>query len=119
MPWTMATFVIAGLSLIGTPLAVGFISKFQLVTAAIEIDLWYVGLWVLITSLLAVVYVWRVVEVAYFRPPADGATSMKEAPFSMLLPTVALGVAIVWFGIDGETTLVIAKTAAEALIEGY
>ncbi|NIT56183.1 MAG: monovalent cation/H+ antiporter subunit D family protein, partial [Aliifodinibius sp.] len=31
MPWTMGAFVIAGLSLIGVPLTVGFISKWYLI----------------------------------------------------------------------------------------
>ncbi|KZY98240.1 cation:proton antiporter, partial [Oleiphilus sp. HI0073] len=36
MPWTMAAFTIAGLSIIGVPLTVGFISKWYLVTGALE-----------------------------------------------------------------------------------
>ena len=36
MPITMAAFVLAGLSLIGVPLTVGFISKWYLILAALE-----------------------------------------------------------------------------------
>ena len=43
---------------------------------------------VLIGSLLAVIYVWRVVEVAYFREPVAGAAGpVNEAPLVMLIPT--------------------------------
>ena len=38
MPVTMAAFVLAGLSLIGVPLTVGFISKWYLILAALEAD---------------------------------------------------------------------------------
>jgi multicomponent Na+:H+ antiporter subunit D len=40
MPWTMAAFVAGGLSLIGVPLTVGFISKWYLVLAALEQGWW-------------------------------------------------------------------------------
>ena len=66
MPWTMAAFVVGGLSLIGVPLTAGFISKWQLVLAALDGGLWWVAMLVVLSSLLAVVYVWRVVEKAYF-----------------------------------------------------
>ena len=65
MPWTMAAFVGAGLSLIGVPLTVGFVSKWYLVQAALERGMWPVAVAVLIGSLMAVVYIWKVVEVAF------------------------------------------------------
>ncbi|MBT6800392.1 MAG: monovalent cation/H+ antiporter subunit D family protein, partial [Rhodospirillales bacterium] len=40
MPWTMAAFVVGGLSLIGVPLTVGFISKWYLIVAALEAGYW-------------------------------------------------------------------------------
>ena len=40
MPWTFAAIIIGGLSLIGVPLTVGFISKWYLVLAALEDQLW-------------------------------------------------------------------------------
>ncbi len=47
MPWTMAAFVLGGLSLIGVPVTVGFISKWYLVLAAVEEGLWLVAALVL------------------------------------------------------------------------
>jgi multicomponent Na+:H+ antiporter subunit D len=67
MPWTMAAFVLAGFSLIGVPLTVGFISKWYLVQAALERGMWPVAAVVLVGSLLAMIYVWKVVEP--IRPP--------------------------------------------------
>ena len=118
MPWTMAAFVVGGLSLIGVPLTVGFISKWYLILGALEADLWPVAALVVASSLLAVVYVWRVVEAAYFRPPPADAEPIREAPLAMLLPTWVLIGASVYFGIDASTTIGTARRAAEALFGG-
>lgn len=115
MPWTMAAFVAGGLSLIGVPLTVGFVSKWYLVQAALEKGMWPVALVVLFGSLLAVVYVWKVVEVAYFREPPDDP-GIREAPLSMLIPTWILVLANFWFGIDAKLTSGVAMRAARALL---
>jgi multicomponent Na+:H+ antiporter subunit D len=116
MPWTMAAFVAAGLSLIGIPLTAGFISKWYLVRAALESGLWPVAALVVASSLLAVAYIWRVVEVAYFTPPPAGADARDEAPLSLLVPTLILAAANVYFGIDAGFTLGAADRAARALL---
>jgi multicomponent Na+:H+ antiporter subunit D len=118
MPWTMAAFVAGGLSLIGVPLTVGFISKWYLILGALEKGWWPVAALVLITSLMAVVYVWRVVEAAYFHQPApaSAARQVREAPLSLLLPTWVLVVANIFFGIDAGLTTGVARRAAELLL---
>jgi multicomponent Na+:H+ antiporter subunit D len=115
MPWTMAAFVIGGLSLIGVPLTVGFISKWYLVLAAVEQGRWIVAGVVLLGSLLAVIYIWRVVEVAYFEE-ASGDEPVREAPLSLLIPTWALVLANLYFGIDATLTSGIASGAARLLM---
>jgi len=116
MPWTMAAFVGAGLSIIGVPLTVGFVSKWYLILGALEKGWWPVALLVLITSLMALVYIWRVVEVAYFQASPEGREPRGEAPLAMLLPTWALVLANFWFGIDARATVGVARRAAEALL---
>jgi multicomponent Na+:H+ antiporter subunit D len=114
MPWTMAAFVAAGLSLIGVPLTVGFISKWYLVLAALEQGMWLLVIAVVASSLLAVAYVWRVVEIAYFRGPAR--EGIREAPWSLLVPTWALVLANFWLGVDTRATVGLATQAAQALL---
>lgn len=116
MPWTLAAFLIAGLSLVGVPLTVGFISKWYLVLAGLEQGWWWLAVLVLAASLLAVVYVWRVVEVAYFQ--ASEGQAVTEAPPALLLPTWALVLANVYFGIDTQLTTGTALAAAKFLIGG-
>ena len=114
----MAAFVAGGLSIIGVPLTVGFISKWYLIQAALEKGWWLaVGL-ILVTSLLAIIYIWRVVEAAYFRPPPKGGPEVTEAPLTMLLPLWVLIGASLYFGIDATQTLGIAIGSAETLLRG-
>jgi multicomponent Na+:H+ antiporter subunit D len=120
MPLTMFAFVLGGLSLIGVPLTAGFISKWMLVQAALERGNWFVAAVILLGSLLAIVYIWRVVEVAYFRPAPEGdaAAKIAEAPLSMLIPTWVLIGASIYFGIHTSLTLGVAERAAQHLLGG-
>ncbi len=113
MPLTAAGLVIAGLSLIGVPGTVGFVSKWYLVLAALERGWWWLAMLVLLSSLLAVIYVWRVVEACYFREPAG---EWKEAPLSMVIPAWLLVAACVYFGLDTTVTVGAASDAARALM---
>jgi multicomponent Na+:H+ antiporter subunit D len=118
MPWTMFAFVLGGLSVIGVPLTTGFISKWYLVQAALEQGAWPLAVLVLVGSLLAVIYIWRVVEVAYLRPAPAGAPAVREAPLSMLIPTWLLIGASIYFGIDTSLTVGVARQAADILLAG-
>lgn len=115
MPWTTAAFVAAGLSIIGVPLTVGFVSKWYLVEAVIAEGWWPVAFIVVASSLIAFGYIWRVVETAYLREAPEGVVR-KEAPLSMLIPTWSFVALSYYFGIDAELTSAAASRAANALI---
>ena len=117
MPLTMFGFAIAGLSLIGVPLTAGFISKWYLVLGAMERGWWPVAVVVLSTSLLAVAYIWKVVEVAYFRPLPEDAGDLADPPLSMLIPAWVLILATIYFGIETSLTVGVAEQAARFLFE--
>ena len=120
MPWTMAAFVVGGLGLIGVPLTSGFVSKWLLVSAALEHDRWLVAVLVLVGSLLAIVYVWRVVEAAYFQSAdeSDADAEVHEAPVGLLLATwVLLGATLV-LGVYTDLTVGVAREAATTLLGG-
>lgn len=115
MPFTSLGLVIGGLSLIGVPGTAGFISKWYLVLAAIERGQWWLVALILTSSLLAVVYVWRFVEVAYFREPRKDVTR-REAPLRLLAPAAVLVAATVYFGFDTSFTVGSATQAAASLL---
>jgi multicomponent Na+:H+ antiporter subunit D len=119
MPLTAAAFVIAGLSLIGVPGTAGFISKWLLIEALMEQGgqgLLMVAI-VLVSSLMAVVYVWRTVEVLYFKPPCQELipTERTEAPITMLSMIVLMVAMNIVFGLMPDVPLSLAEAAAEML----
>lgn len=121
MPWTFGAIVIGGLSLIGVPGTAGFISKWYLVLAAIEKQNWFIVGVILTGSLLAVVYVWKLVEVLYFNvadKPQQGQISATEAPLMMLIPMWVLVLANVYFGFNTELTVGTAEQAVKLLLPG-
>ena len=124
MPWTMAAIVIGGLSLIGMPLTVGFVSKWYLVLAAIEAGMWPIALLVVAGSILAVVYVWRLVETAYFQRGEYESSELTrgagrcEAPALLLIPTWILVLANIYLGIDTRLTVDTTQAVAAALFGG-
>jgi len=120
MPWTTMAFVIGGLSLIGTPLTVGFISKWYLIVAALEKGWWWMAVLILLGSILAVIYIWKVVEVIYFQNgTADSQTTKyKEAPLSMLIPVWVIIFANIYFGVNASVVTDISQQAAVYLMGG-
>ena len=116
MPLTFLAFAIGGIGMIGVPMTAGFVSKWYLVLGALEAGLWWVAVIVLLASLLAVVYVWRVIEVGWFREPPDDA--VIEAPMAMLIPTgIMIGASVV-FGIWTGPMVHVAREAAAMLLGG-
>jgi multicomponent Na+:H+ antiporter subunit D len=118
MPWTMAAFSVAGLALIGTPGTAGFVSKWFLVLGAIERGWWPLAFLIVASSLIALVYVGRFLEVVWMREPAQGLADAADPPGSVLLPILILAAATVYFGLDTQLTAGIAGQAAQSLLGG-
>ena len=122
MPWTMSALVVAGLSLIGVPGTAGFVSKWYLLTAALEqgtLGIVLVAV-IVIGSLMAVVYIWRIVETAWFRAPAEQAEgdqqAVGEAPLAMLAVTWAAALSNIYFGLFTRVPRELATSAAADLL---
>jgi multicomponent Na+:H+ antiporter subunit D len=106
------------LSLIGVPLTAGFVSKWYLILAALDSGAWWLAAMIVVASMMAVVYVWRVVEAAWFHEPPAGRAPVAEAPAALLVPVWVLVAANVYFGIDTRLTVGTAQRAAEVLLGG-
>jgi multicomponent Na+:H+ antiporter subunit D len=137
MPLTFGAVVVAGLGLIGVPPTAGFASKWAMAAALVEDDQWLILAVMLTSSLLAMVYVGRIVEVGWFRAPADsdgqtakngeqamaaanpGAVRVREQTSLLMAGSVALlAVASVYFGIDASLPSSLADGAARILTGG-
>jgi multicomponent Na+:H+ antiporter subunit D len=112
MPWTFAALALAGLSLIGIPTTVGFISKWYLLMGIMENGWWPIIPLIVIGSLLAVVYMWKIIEAAYFFPRPSDRAAVKEAPLELLLPLWILVGCNFYFGIQADITIGIANEVA-------
>ncbi len=117
-PWTMTAFAIAGLSLIGIPLTAGFQSKYALILALLESGWWWAALLVVFTSVLAVIYIGRILEGVFFRAPLNPNKPRREAPMLILVPLWILALANIWIGINGGFVTGLADDAAAALFAG-
>lgn len=118
MPVTMIAVIIGGLSLIGTPGTVGFISKYYLAIGALDKGWWWLVFVIMTSSFLAVLYMGRMIEAIWFRPPSEIAKAASDPPLPMLIPIVILTIAVIWFGFDTRMTVDIAAQIAETLLGG-
>lgn len=86
MPWTMAAFSIGAISMIGLPPAVGFISKWYIVSGAMAAEHWLAVAVIALSTLLNAGYFLPIVYRAFFHAPrADEAShSHGEAPLPMV-----------------------------------
>ena len=118
MPWTFAAFVISGLSLIGVPGTAGFIGKWYLVSAALELGIAGLALVsvILAGSLMAVVYIWRIVEAACFQTPLETAENETTIPPAFVAAVWVVALANIFFGINPDAPLTLAQSAAVALL---
>jgi multicomponent Na+:H+ antiporter subunit D len=119
MPWTFGAFVIAALSLIGIPGTAGFVSKWYLISAAMELGTAGLPLVavILVSSLMAVVYVWRIVEAACFAEAADRPISPAGVP-PLLVATLWLAAALnIYFGLFPDLPLTLSGDAAAELLD--
>lgn len=109
MPWTMACFTVAALSMVGIPPTAGFFSKWYLALASVESGQWAFLAVIVASSLLTAVYLFRILENVYERsgevedsrgrpdPAAPPAT--EDPPAAMLGPTAVLAVGLVVLGL--------------------
>jgi multicomponent Na+:H+ antiporter subunit D len=94
MPWTCFALLLACLSMIGMPPSAGFITKWYLILAVLEVKKYAFVAVIFASTLLMIVYFWRLIEIIYIRPaPSDEITAVRyqEAPASMLIPCLILG----------------------------
>ncbi len=103
MPFTMAGFTVAALSMIGVPPTCGFFSKWYLISGGIEAGRWSFVVALLISSLVNAILFFKIIEQAFFDRPFETdnhrETTIDEAPPSMLFPLLITAALILLLGI--------------------
>lgn len=108
MPKVFVIYTISGLALMGVPGLCGFISKWNLVKAALDNGtvLAYVGIAALLISALLTAIYMLTISVRAFFPGKNfdyGKLQNVEDPnWLMILPLVVFAVAMFWFGLHSE-----------------
>jgi multicomponent Na+:H+ antiporter subunit D len=111
-PLSLFAFGLAGVSLMGLPPSGGFLAKWLLLEAAWMQRAWFWMAVLLLGSLLAAAYVYRVLAAAFANPPAPAEAAVRSAPsggrpvpLSMSLPALLLALASVAMGLWVEPLL--------------
>ncbi|RTZ90806.1 MAG: monovalent cation/H+ antiporter subunit D family protein [Deltaproteobacteria bacterium] len=110
MPFTMAAFCLAALSMVGVPPTAGFFSKWYLVLGTVTGKQWLMTAVILASSLLNAVYFFRIIERIYFSSfvglAGNGhghhetpAVAVAEAPLTMLIPILIMALGILAVGL--------------------
>ncbi len=96
MPYSCLAFILAALTMIGMPPGAGFITKWYLILAALDADNYIFVAVIFFSTLLMIVYFWRVIEIMYIRVGKEAdeiaVDRVQEAPLPMLLPGLFLGI---------------------------
>jgi multicomponent Na+:H+ antiporter subunit D len=108
-PFTMTAFVIAALAMIGVPPTCGFFSKWYLILGGLEANHYGFVAALILSSLMNVVMFFRIFEIAYFEPFAEGhghehghgpaPQPIKDAPWSMVVPLLLVAVGLIVLGL--------------------
>ncbi|MDH5490015.1 MAG: proton-conducting transporter membrane subunit, partial [Rhodospirillaceae bacterium] len=120
MPFTMAAFSVGALSMIGLPPTAGFISKWYILSGALETEQMFAVGVIIISTLLNAAYFLPIIYVAFFKPEKSPPKHPHgEAPLAIVIAIslTAIGTMLIFFFPD--LPLGLAQTMAETAIGGY
>ncbi len=127
-PLSVFTFAIAGISLMGLPPSAGFIAKWLLLSAAIDSGQWWWAMVILGGGLMAAVYIFRVLNLAFVNVQPSGDLPALQQPTVRSLPAVmplcafALALGAIALGFNSQWILELlnvgAPTTAQLLSHG-
>ena len=122
MPVTMFTFLIASLALVGIPLTCGFISKYAIVTSAINVSSVQsiIGIVaIIISAILTLIYLFSIVISAYL-PSNDFnekvIKDVNEAGFSIKFVLIIITILIIYFGVNSVGLVSFIESVAKGII---
>ena len=109
MPWTLAAFAVASLSMIGLPPTAGVISKWYIVTGALQAQHWVALAVIVASTLLNAGYFVPIVYRAFLREPPAVDAAHGEAPVTMVVALVATAALTVMLFFLGDVPITLAR----------
>lgn len=124
MPFTMSAFVLGAIAMIGVPPTCGFFSKWYLILGGLEAGHIEFVVALILSSLMNVVLFFKIFEIGFFEPWAEGtdshghphrpAIAMREAPASMVAPLMVSAIALVALGLMNSKIVAFIENALPA-----
>lgn len=120
MPVTMALYTVGAMSMIGIPLFMGFVSKYNFALGIMESNNWWVMFILVLSGLLNIIYYLPISLRGYFGKVAQekmdqGRAFKSERKLSETLPILILGIAVVALGIFSSGLLEIITKGVSSL----
>ena len=121
MPFTCGVMLVSSVAMVGIPPLCGFVSKWNLLTAAAETGLTMgtVGVAALIISaVLTAIYLFTVALPMYFRPLNEGVTftENRDPSWMMKLPLAILTLLVIGLGLCSQPIVVFLRQIAAGVI---
>ncbi len=107
MPWTMAAFALASLSVVGIPVTSGFVSKWYLAIGAVEAQSLILLAVLLVSSLLNAIYLGSIVYKAYFEKESSANEEIREVPWIVAPLTISAALSLL-LGLYSDPVLALA-----------
>ena len=102
-PFILMSFALAALSLMGLPPSAGFVAKWMMLKAALSSGQWGYAMVIVGGGVLAMAYLFRVLEIAMRAPPEDAPP--LRFPRGLAIPGMVLAVAAVLLGVFSDLPL--------------
>jgi proton-translocating NADH-quinone oxidoreductase chain N len=116
MPITAIAFIISLLALMGMPPLNGFISELTIVTASFQADTAWLGVLLIVNSVLSAAFYLRIVRVILQPVKTEKVRQAKEASWVLLLPICIMVGMIVLFGLWPDPVIKLMQDAAASLL---
>jgi proton-translocating NADH-quinone oxidoreductase chain N len=116
MPLTLIVFAISLFALTGMPPLNGFVSELTLFTSAVQANMAWLGIAIILNSILSAAYYLQLIRFLVRPGTSEKLEKVKEAPLIMLVPICIMAVLIILFGVYPDPVLSLARKAAQSLL---
>ena len=116
MPLTMILFAVSLFALTGMPPLNGFVSELTLFTSAVQANMAWLGIAIILNSVLSAAYYLQVIRFLVRPGMSEKLEKVKEAPLIMLVPIAIMAILIVLLGVYPDPVLSLARKAAQSLL---
>jgi NADH-quinone oxidoreductase subunit N len=99
-PWVAAAFTAMLLSLAGIPLTAGFVGKFYLIAAGVNMEQWLLVVMLALNSVIGLYYYIKIIAIMFDRPSGTEEPPLHPRLYWGNLATIfILSLLLVWFGV--------------------